>query len=96
MSTTQTEFVGGKIDTAINEAVGDIFPTAHVAVAQHNLEQDVWIFDIVVAPIDPIAVPTGTPIGEIIGAAEDAVRLAKLKLLTAWGIDTSDYEGVPA
>lgn len=97
MSTpTRSEFVGGKVDDAINEAIGDIWPGAHVIVTWYDANTETWTFELGTTPVPAVEAVEGAELSAIIAAAEDSVRIAKLKLLKAWGIDTSDIEGVPA
>lgn len=82
---TQSEFVGGAIDQAVNEAVGDILPGAHVAFSQYNATEDVWIFTVTMPPVGDIKVPAGTELAQIIDEAEALAREARQRLVLAFG-----------
>ena len=84
---TRDDIVAGKVDEAINEAIGDIFPGAHVAVTWFSAETMTWSFEIVVPSPPKVEVTETATLEEIIAAAEEAVTDAKQKLLTAWGAE---------
>ena len=88
--TSRDDFVGGKVEAAINEAIGDILPGAHVTVAQYYKPGDVWEFHLALPPLPAFEVPAHAHLEEIIETAERTVRAAKVQLLVALGVD--DYE----
>lgn len=91
----------GQIEQAVNEAIGDIIPGAHVAIVYHTELEAGWVFEITLPAPGPVTLTdealTVDPnwLQHLIGEAEDLVRAAKLRMLTAWGIDTSGITGVP-
>ena len=97
---TNSDVVAGQVDEAINQAIGDIWPGAHVAVTQYDAARRVWSFDITVPQIPTVSMTDAAmfdadALGQLVAAAEDAVRVAKAKLLAAWGIENPDA-GTPA
>ena len=99
MTLTNSNIVAGQVDEAINQAVGDIWPGAHVAVTQYDAVRRVWLFDITVPQIPTVSVTDAAltqpgALNDLIGMAEDAVRVAKAKLLTAWGFGEVEIGGV--
>lgn len=92
------DIVAGKVDQAINEAVGDIFPGAHVIIVQHINDPEVggfWQWDIALSSLTPVQVSDRVlahpdALDGVISLAESVVSDAKTALLKAWGLDVSD------
>ena len=62
MTLTSSNIVAGQVDEAINQAVGDIWPGAHVAVTQYDAARRVWLFDITVPQIAGRSLGTSVPV----------------------------------
>lgn len=81
----RADIVSGKVDDAINEAVGDIWPGAHVVITQYNRVAETWSYTISFPDVE-IEATEELRLEEVIDRAERAVTDAKAKLLTAWGV----------